>query len=97
MGRCYFFPCARCANAEPAALLEAALVRPSRKTADAALAALAEVTFDGETCESVLPALALEFAPVELLDRTFDALVAALLPVTLFDIIHSLTRVLPLM
>lgn len=84
--KCHFF---RCAKADPAALFDAALVRPSRNTADAAVAAFAEVTLVGATCDSVLPALVLEFAPVELLCRTFDALLAALEPVTLFDIFHS--------
>lgn len=53
------------------------------------MAALAEVTFAGATCDSVLPALVLEFEPVELLCKTFDALVAAFELVTLFDMFHS--------
>jgi hypothetical protein len=43
----YFFLV--CASADPAADFEAAPVLPSLKTAEAALAALAEVAFGGET------------------------------------------------
>lgn len=39
----YCFFGARCESADPAAVLEALLVRPSRKTLDAAFAAFAEV------------------------------------------------------
>lgn len=42
----YFFLEGLCESAEPAAVLEALLVRPSRRTFDAADAALLEVTFD---------------------------------------------------
>jgi hypothetical protein len=41
----FFLP--TCANALAAADFEAALVRPSRRTADAALAALGDVVFAG--------------------------------------------------
>jgi len=54
----YFF--CFCASAEPAALLDAALDRPSLRTCDALVAAFAEVTFWGETCESELPAADLD-------------------------------------
>ena len=64
------------ARAEPAADFEAKLVLPSRRTADAAVAALAEVTFGGKTCESELPAALFEALPVEELERTTDDLLA---------------------
>lgn len=72
----YFFLV--CARAEPAADFEAALVLPSLSTADAAVAALAEVTLGGETCESELPAALLEDLPVDVLERTPDDLLATL-------------------
>ena len=77
--RYFFFVCAR---AEPAADLEDALVRPSLRTWDAAVAAFAEVTFGGATCERELPAADFELWPVEALDRTRDDLVATLELVT---------------
>jgi hypothetical protein len=43
----YFF--LTCASADPAADFDAALVLPSLNTAEAAVAAFAEVTFGGET------------------------------------------------
>lgn len=52
----FFFEVERWARADPAALLEAALVRPSRRTLDAAVAALAEVVLFESTCAKVLPA-----------------------------------------
>ncbi len=80
----YFFltPC-RCDNAEPAALLDAALVRPSCNTFEAAVAAFAEVTFEVCDWDNALPAAVFEFLPVEALSRTFDALWAAFAPVVL--------------
>ena len=57
----------RWAKVDPAALFAAALVRPSRSTVDAAVAAFAEVTFAGATWASALPALDFEFEPVDLL------------------------------
>jgi hypothetical protein len=65
-----------CANADPAADFDAALVLPLLSTADAAVAALAEVTFGGETWESELPAALFEALPADALERTFDDLVA---------------------
>ena len=44
-----FFAGGRCAKAEPAADLEALLVLPSLSTAEAAFAALGEVTREGLT------------------------------------------------
>lgn len=71
----FFFACAR---AEPAADLDAALVRPSLRTAEAAVAAFADVTFDGATCASELPAALFDALPVDPLERTVDDLVATL-------------------
>lgn len=81
---------ARWASADPAALLEAALVRPSRKTADAAVAAFADVALGGATCDNALPAADFDAFPVELLERTVEELFAALLPVILVAILHPL-------
>ena len=53
------------------------LVRPSRNTLDAALAALLEVVFFVRDCESAEPAADLLEFPVDLLFRVFDALDAA--------------------
>ena len=75
ISRGYFFFV--CANAEPAADFDAALVLPSRSTADAAVAAFDDVTFDGETCERELPAALRDALPVEELESTADDFVAA--------------------
>lgn len=78
----FLFASARCASAEPAALFAATLVRPSLSTFEAAVAALAEVTFFADaTCDNALPAAVLDACPVALLSRTVDALFDALLPV----------------
>jgi hypothetical protein len=77
----YFF--FACDNAEPAALLEAALVRPSCRTFEAAVAAFAEVTLLLPVWDNVLPAADFEAVPVEELDRTLLAFLAAAVPVTL--------------
>jgi hypothetical protein len=61
--------------------LDAALVRPSRSTFDAAVAAFVDVTFGGLTCASELPAALFDDFPVEVLDNTFDAFLAAFGPV----------------
>jgi len=82
----------RCASAEPAALFDALLVRPSRNTVDAAEAALAEVTLLGDTCASALPALALEFLPVDVLVKTVEARVATFGLVTLLTISYLLRK-----
>jgi hypothetical protein len=81
---------ARCAKADPAALLEAGLVRPSLNTADAALAALADVALGGTTCDKALPAADFDAFPVEPLESTEEELFAALLPVTFVTINFSL-------
>ena len=86
-----FFVCARWARAEPAAVFDAALVRPSRRTADAEVAAFAEVTFGGETCDRELPAAVFEALPVEPLVRTADDLLAARDPVTLLPMANSVS------
>lgn len=57
------------------------LVRPSRSTFDAAVAADEEVTFFGATCDKALPAAALEDLPVVLLVSTVEAAFAACTPV----------------
>jgi hypothetical protein len=82
----YFLPFdGRCESALAAADFDAALVRPSLSTFDAALAALAEVVFFGAPAwESALPAAFFEVAPVDLLMSVFDAADADLLPVV-FD------------
>lgn len=78
---------ALCDRALPAADFDAALVRPSRRTFEAARAADAEVTFFGAfLCESALPAARLDVALADLLRRVFDAFEAALRLVT-FDVL----------
>jgi len=63
----------------PAALFDALLVRPSRRTFDAALAAADEVLSLGALLwVRALPAAFLEFAPVDELFNTFAALFATL-------------------
>lgn len=83
----YFF---RCDRAEPAALFEAALVRPSRITCEAAVAALADVTLLFPVWARVLPAAVFEACPVAVLDKTLLALLAAELLVTLVAMHFSL-------
>lgn len=79
-----FLPFAACERALAAADLEAVLVRPSRSTLEAALAALDDVVFFGAPVwESALPAVVLDFPPVELLRNVADALDAAFAPVVL--------------
>jgi hypothetical protein len=80
-----------CERALPAAVLDVALVRPSDKTFEAAVAALVDVVFAGAfVCESALPAAVLDFVAVEELFNVFAALVAAFFPVTLdFVILFS--------
>lgn len=75
----YFFFLGRAwDSALPAADFELALVRPSRSTLDAALAAVEEVTFLGAlVCESALPPAVLEVLLVLLLAIVFDAADAA--------------------
>lgn len=90
----YFFE--RCASAEAAAVLVAALDRPSRNAFEAAVAAVADVTLAGDdACDSALPAADLEVAPVELLPRTPEALVAARGLVTLEAMIRSKLWICP--
>jgi hypothetical protein len=81
----YFF---RCDRALPAAALESALVRPSRRTCEAAFAAAAEVRSPGALlCVNALPAAFLEFVPDDGLSSTFAADRAALRPVPLSSLI----------
>ena len=62
----------------PAADFDALLVLPSRRTFDAALAALFEVTLLGAfVWDKALPAAVLDLRPVNLLRSVFDALLAA--------------------
>ena len=62
----------------PAADFDFLLVLPSRRTLDAALAALFEVTFLGAfVWDRALPAEVLDFDPVDLLRSVLDALLAA--------------------
>ena len=68
-----------------AALFEAFPLRPSRKTFEAALAALAEVVSPGALlCVRALPAAVLEALLVDLLLKTFEAAFAAFEPVPFF-------------
>jgi len=72
-------------RALPAADFDFLLVLPSRRTLDATLAALFDVTFFGAfVWDRALPAEVLDFEPVLLLLSVFDALRAALGRVT-FD------------
>lgn len=58
------------------------LVRPSRRTIEAFVAACFEVTRFGDfVCESALPPADFDFAPVPLLVIVFEALDAAFRPV----------------
>lgn len=71
-----------CANALPAADLDALLVLPSRSVFDAAEAAFLEVCrFGVPVCDRALPAAFLDVFPVDLEVRVFDALEAAFFPV----------------
>lgn len=68
----------------PAADFDFLLVRPSRRTLDATLAALFEVTFFGALVwDRALPEAVLDLVQVFLLRRVFEALPAALGRVTL--------------
>jgi hypothetical protein len=83
----YYF--LRCESALPAADFDAAEVRPSRSTWDAAVAARAEVrSLFVRLCVSALPAAMREFCPVLLDANTFAAARAALGPVD-FDTVTS--------
>lgn len=81
----YFF--FACASAEPAADLDAVLVRPSLNTAEAVLAAFGEVILDGATCDKALPAALFDGLPVDVLDKTEDDLLATLELVTFLVIV----------
>lgn len=81
--RIRYFLLLACANALAAAVFDSALVRPSRKTFDAAVAAIADVVFWLPVCASALAAAVLEFLPVSLLCSTLDATVATALLVFL--------------
>ena len=58
------------ASADPAADFEVSLVRSSRSVREAALAALADVSFNDLTCASALPAANFDALPVSELVRT---------------------------
>ena len=76
-----------CDSVLPAEDFDFLLVRPSRRTAEAELAALLEVTLFGAfVWESALPAAVFDLAPVFLLRSVLDALLAALGLVT-FDFV----------
>lgn len=60
-------------SVEPAALFDATPVRPSRKTFEAAVAAVFEVVLLLLVCAKALPAAVLEAAPVAGLFNTFAA------------------------
>ena len=63
-----------CDRALPAADFDAALVRPSRSTLEAAVAACADVcSWGAPFCVSALPAALLEALPVDWLDSTLEA------------------------
>jgi hypothetical protein len=79
----FFFFGGFCDRALPAADLDFLLVRESRRTLDATLAAGADVFFLGALrCVRALPAAVLDFLLVEPLVRVLDALVAARFLVT---------------
>jgi hypothetical protein len=68
-----------CAKAEPAADLDAGLVRPSRRTFEAAVAAFLLVVSLGDLdCVSALPAAVFEVLLVDFERSVFDAAFAAL-------------------
>ncbi len=68
-------------SAEPAAVLDAELVRLSLSTFDAAVATFLDVTLAGLTWASVLPAALFDVFPVDALDKTVEAFFAAFGPV----------------
>lgn len=68
-----FFACER---ADPAALLDAVLVLPSRSTCEAFVAAECDVTLEFPAWDSALPAADLDALPVEGLDKVLLALFA---------------------
>jgi hypothetical protein len=71
-----------CESALPAADLDARLVLPSRRTFDAALAAVLEVDLPiVPNCDIALPAEVLEVGDVDLLRSVADAALAAFGPV----------------
>jgi hypothetical protein len=73
-----------CDNALAAADLDAALVRPSRRTDDAAVAAFDEVVFAGAPdWDNALPAAVFDREPVEMFWSVFEAFEAARPPVIL--------------
>ncbi len=89
-----FLPFLTWLSAEPAALLDALLVRLSRSVFDAAVAAFLPVVSLGDLlCVKALPAALLEGLPVLLERRTFDAALAACLPVCLGFAISSFSRI----
>ena len=80
----FFFLDRVCANALPAADLEALLVRPSESVFEAAEAAFLPVCFFGApVCDNALAAADLDFLPVDLEVSVFEAFLATDLLVTL--------------
>lgn len=76
----------RWVNALAAADFDVLLVRPSRSTEEASLAAWVEVSFSRDfACDRALAAAVLDLADVDLLCRVLDAFVAVLLLVA-FDL-----------
>lgn len=78
MTRHFFLEEGFCDRALPAADFDVLLVRPSRRTWDAALAAFGDVTFVVFRCDKALPAADLDALPVTPDFNVFEALEAAL-------------------
>lgn len=87
----YFLAPLRWDSVDAAALFDAALVLPSRSTAEAAVAALAELAFVAATWLKELAAAVLEEVPEDAFLRTLDALVAVRGVVTRLPIIKFLS------
>lgn len=88
----------RCESALPAADLDVLLVRASRRTFDAALAAFFDVTLVGALrWDRALPPAVFDFAPVDFARSVFEAAVAARFLVTrCFAIVwHLLHGIVP--
>lgn len=85
----YFYFLPRCDNALPAAVFDAAEVRPSRNTFDAAVAARADVVSPRvRLCVKVLAAAVRDAFPMPLELRTCAAARAAFGPVILLAMLH---------
>ena len=82
-----FRPFSLCDSVLPAAVFDALLVLPSRRVFEAAVAAPADVVFEGACrCDNALPEEDLVVLPVEPLRSVFNAAVPAFFPVTFFMI-----------